>query len=417
MKRFGCCLIIALVGITICGCSKKVENMTMSIAVSGSSAVGTYTGETSDDKAEGAGVFSGNDGFTADGQFEGGELQTGNVSNLPLSLSINGSEESGLYTGAYNNGAEGQGKFSFKKGDSEFSLEGTFAANVLKSGMINDYPVECSISDVSYNGKYTGDIKDNELTGSGEFKAKGIDYIGEFTSGKPSGKGELRKSTYVVHFKDGIDRKGTYDGETVNGLAEGEGKFSAKTADNEKYTYTGEWKKGLWHGQGEQVFEKDGVHYIGRYKNGEWNPTAFDQFNSYSYNKDGKYSICSNAAKYIRKHDKYFSKKVSKKELKKLRKASQKKPSYSKLKSNINKYAKKPIKMTITPFQALNSTFLVYDGSFNQVLYIDFLKPVKWIKEGKPCTIYAIPMDYSTYKTVNNKSQWCIRFAGILAKD
>ncbi|MBQ7199769.1 MAG: hypothetical protein IJS24_00175 [Eubacterium sp.] len=164
MKKFRYCLLFAVVGLVICGCSKKVENMTMSVSVQGTSAVGTYTGDTSDDLAQGAGVFSGNDGFTADGQFEGGELQTGTVSNLPLSLEINGTSESGLYTGNYNNGAEGQGKFSFKKGDSEFSLEGEFSSNVLKSGKITDYPMECKITDISYNGKYTGDITDNEKT-------------------------------------------------------------------------------------------------------------------------------------------------------------------------------------------------------------------------------------------------------------
>ncbi|MBQ7199770.1 MAG: hypothetical protein IJS24_00180 [Eubacterium sp.] len=119
----------------------------------------------------------------------------------------------------------------------------------------------------------------------------------------------------------------------------------------------------------------------------------------------------------MKKHDKYFSKKVSKKDLKKIRKEAQKKPSYSTLKSNVNKYAKKPIRMTITPFQVLNGTLLAYDGSYNNVLYIDYMHPVKGIKEGKTCTLYVIPMDFSTYETVNKKSQWCIRFAGISAKD
>lgn len=417
MKRFGYCLIIALVGLAVCGCSKKVENMTMSIAVSGSSAVGTYTGETSDDKAEGAGVFSGNDGFTADGQFESGELKTGSVSNMPLSMSINGTSESGLYTGSYNNGAEGKGKFSFKKGDSEFSLEGDFSANVIKSGKVTDYPMECTITKEKYNGKYTGDITDNEITGAGEFKAKGIDYIGEFKNGELSGKGEFRKSTYIVYFKDGIVRKGTYDGKTVNGLAEGKGKFSAKNDSNEKYTYVGKWKKGLWNGQGEQTFEKSGEKCIGHFKDGEWSPTAYDMLNSYGYNKSAKYTICANAAKYIKKHGNYFAGKVSKKQLRKIRKSSKKKPSYNTLKSNVNKYAKRPLRMTITPFQVLGGTILAYDGSFNNVLYIDFLNPPKGLKEGSTCTIYAIPMDYSTYETVNKKSQWCIRFAGIAAKD
>ena len=88
-------------------------------------------------------------------------------------------------------------------------------------------------------------------------------------NGKSHGKGKIyNKNGNII-----------YDGDFVNGLFEGDGKF---IYENGEY-YIGQWLNGKKHGKGKYIWE-NGNYYIGQflngkrhgkgkiyYKNGDWN--------------------------------------------------------------------------------------------------------------------------------------------------
>ena len=338
-------------------------------------------------------------------------------------MCINGENINGVYSGSYNNGATGKGRFDFSKGSYKIALEGDFLNHILTTGKVNDFPLDVEITGINYSGKYNGEITNNDITGQGEFKASGIDYIGGFEKGKPSGNGEYRKSTYVVDYSDGTNRKGKYDGKCFNGIADGEGEFNAKTDDGIKYTYTGEWKDGLFNGKGSLIYKsKDYYKRLGTFKNGEFNPTAVEAFTSIGTDNDEPFSISENAANYIEQHSNLFTGKASKKAIKKAKEKASSLPSFNTLKNNINKYGNKLMKVTIKPFQFNKTSYWQYEksgyclvtyGGFYDILYITFLKLPDGLKENQSFTAYVVPMDYSSYKSVSNRTIMCIRAAGI----
>ena len=62
------------------------------------------------------------------------------------------------------------------------------------------------------------------------------------------------------------ERTGTYTGDMVDGLPDGQGKFTTVNEDGEEWTYEGSFKKGHFEGEGTTTWE-DGAKEIGIYKN------------------------------------------------------------------------------------------------------------------------------------------------------
>ena len=113
------------------------------------------------------------------------------------------------------------------------------------------------------NGKYVGEIKNREPSGSGKLKwSNGAKYVGEWKEGKEHGQG-------TCSYHDG--RK--YVGEWENGKVHGQGKFIWSNGDK----YEGEWKKGEKHGQGTVTFSGGGK-WIGEFRRVKpWNITGYDK--------------------------------------------------------------------------------------------------------------------------------------------
>lgn len=82
------------------------------------------------------------------------------------------------------------------------------------------------------NITYTGDIKNNRMTGKGKLTyANGDSYEGDFVNGVFSGKGTF------------ISSQGwRYDGEFKKGQPDGQGKLTAK----DKTVYQGKFKQGIY---------------------------------------------------------------------------------------------------------------------------------------------------------------------------
>ena len=87
-------------------------------------------------------------------------------------------------------------------------------------------------------------------------------YVGEIKNREPSGSGKLKWSN-----------GGKYVGEWKNGKVHGQGEFTWSNGDK----YEGEWKKGEKHGQGTVTFSGGGK-WIGEFRRVKpWNITGYDK--------------------------------------------------------------------------------------------------------------------------------------------
>ena len=113
------------------------------------------------------------------------------------------------------------------------------------------------------NGKYVGEIKNREPSGSGTLTlSNGGKYVGEWKEGKEHGQG-------TFSFHDG--RK--YVGEWEKGKVHGQGEFIWSNGDK----YEGEWKKGQKHGHGTVTFSGGGK-WIGEFRRVKpWNISGYDK--------------------------------------------------------------------------------------------------------------------------------------------
>ena len=192
----------------------------------------------------------------------------------------------------------------------------------LKSGFLYYGPVKYGIltsEDTDENCEikfpdgtiYVGEIKDNEITGTGKYYfPTGAIYSGELLSGLRHGYGKFESPneglTYEGNWKKGLKngngimkKKGCmYEGNWKDGCIDGRGKLTWASGNiykgdfvkgklngdgymiwyNESKKYTGHWENNLQNGYGVQIwFEGKGEHkylfnrYIGEWKNGKRN--------------------------------------------------------------------------------------------------------------------------------------------------
>lgn len=72
------------------------------------------------------------------------------------------------------------------------------------------------------------------------------------------------------------ERTGTYTGDMSNGVPNGQGKFTTKNSDGQKWTYEGEFKNGHFEGEGKTTW-RNGQMQIGTYKNDVIVPMSGDE--------------------------------------------------------------------------------------------------------------------------------------------
>ena len=171
---------------------------------------------------------------------------------------------------------------------------------------------------------YVGQIKNNEITGSGKyFFPNGTIYIGEVLNGFRHGFGKFESPkeelSYEGNWKNGLkngmgvmNKKGsTYEGNWKDGYIDGKGKLKWKSGNiykgdfkmgkmdgngymiwfNENKKYSGEWKNNIQNGFGVEIwYETKGEHkylfnrYIGEWKNGKR-----DGYGIFYYSNGAKY--------------------------------------------------------------------------------------------------------------------------------
>ena len=189
------------------------------------------------------------------------------------------------YTGRLVNGApDGECTAIIRSGNALWEYCGFIEKDALtETGRVTDMPIQVAWEEMELFGYYTGSVLNGLPDGEGGFDyLKGESYLsyqGAWKSGEISGEGELKSNVYVVHFQNGIDRKGIYDGSVTDGIPCGYGEFNAVNSEGVHYKYSGEWNDGLFDGQGKMFFDSDDYFdHIGTFAEGEFAPTFTDLF-------------------------------------------------------------------------------------------------------------------------------------------
>ncbi|MGI6463807.1 MAG: hypothetical protein ACOX04_09380 [Candidatus Scatomorpha sp.] len=185
------------------------------------------------------------------------------------------------------------------------------ACGEAKPKEVKDMAYSVTVNESAIEGSYSGTVLNELPEGEGTFISSepGVyEYTGAWAEGKISGKGNLKQGAYTVKFVDGTERVGEYEGETLNGLPEGQGVFHTQNLKGKKYYYEGEWKNGLWNGQGKTVHETGQVKE-GRWENCIFTPTPLELFTIYFTHFNC--SICANAQEFIKANEDLFYKDVA----------------------------------------------------------------------------------------------------------
>ena len=141
-----------------------------------------------------------------------------------------------------------------------------------------DLPFSLTWEGIEYEGLYTGRLKTGLPEGWGTFDGMSAQrfafrWEGGWTAGSPTGEGTLAADRYVTQV-DGIPAAGSYTGAALAGIPEGEGRFTAVSDRGVGYTYTGDWAGGLMDGQGTLRYEAEGYYArLGTFTAGTWTPT------------------------------------------------------------------------------------------------------------------------------------------------
>lgn len=173
---------------------------------------------------------------------------------------------------------------TIQSGSSSWEYHGTIEnATLVNLGSVTSMPYLLHSTGGDYSGLYTGDVWNGEPDGHGNFRYSDGDsfltYDGTWEAGKMHGEGQLNSNVHVVHFTDGLDRKGFYEGDVVDGIPCGNGKFSATNSEGVHYQYDGEWKSGLYNGQGRLIFDSDAYYdRIGTFTDADFTPTFIELF-------------------------------------------------------------------------------------------------------------------------------------------
>jgi len=424
-------LILAGVGAAMFILSQQPKEKTevYALVINGTPLEGQLTATFEKGIPNGPGTFAYTDGeitVSYTGQWEYGALSgNGTLCYEGYRLSLGDKVYIGTYSGDALAGIPA-GMGTFTSGDSSDLLiyTGSWAEGVPSGqGSIEVEGLSIVYQDVTHTGKYVGDVVDGIPSGTGDFTAAGdkgqLSYSGIWESGKITGPGKMDTDCYTVHFNDGAIRTGTYSGDILAGLAEGEGSFTARNSENSLYTYTGQWKNGLFHGQGVRYFpEEDDYRFEGSFTAGDYTPNVAEFFRFYGTLPEHEYSVSSKAWSTLRAHPNVFLKNDASGTYVSIDNSF----SYNAFTKNPSKYGDKLISVSslrvVQIFEyeeyGYEYSFLILDRPYgDEVYYVRIFGHLDNIYEGDYVTLTALPLDYFTYPNVSGTSIWAIACAGV----
>lgn len=394
--------ILALICVLLLGaCApKQVENKEIEVIFDGSTRKCLYTGEYLM-KPVGVGDYK----FTEDGEVwvftgeagEKSEIGTGSVEDMPLVVKHDGKKYETYYTG---------------------ELVDSKPVDPIQ---IRNFTYKLKYEDNELEGLYTGSIFNNLPDGTGEFvyenKGDYFEYSGSWKAGSMSGKGNLKSNIFIVHLSY-ADRVGNYSGETIDGVAKGEGTFSSKNSEGISYTYTGMWENGLFEGAGRCVFDDDDAWIQeGNYSAGEYKPSVADFYVSLGSPKNYRYRISDKEYEFIEAHESYFSGGIQEVDEEFIDK-SFKYEEFSKNPSAFELSIVKVAKLSVAQVYEFDDcdyhcTFIFALDSKYRAYYINMIGSAPSIVEGSRIQIIAMPVDYFAYQNVYGNSAYAIACIGM----
>lgn len=317
MKYVKLTVVSLLMIFILSGCSRDVENEEINVNFGDKTINGNYTGTLIDDMATGEGKFIASEedgGWEYVGMFDNNAISgEGTISNFSYDFDINDNIISAMYEGQCLNGIpNGEGIAKGKIAESDFEYSGIFdAGKIGGNGEVINYPYTLSYDGENILGLYSGSLTDNLPSSEGTFNSImtdiQFDYQGMWEKGKLSGEGTLSTNHYTIEFST-VVRTGHFEGSVNDGRASGEGVFTAQNDKGDEYTYTGMFENGTYNGYGEKIFvnNEDYPVYKGTYTNGEFTPTK-SEFLAYAGTMSFiSFEVSEENLKFIDEHEELF---------------------------------------------------------------------------------------------------------------
>ncbi len=110
--------------------------------------------------------------------------------------------------------------------------EGLFEQGAWISGTADSVPYSIRYNDGMIEGSYTGEVSDRLPSGSGTFLSDGFTFEGTWNSGAPDGSGTVTAQQFRISAPEGTI-EGSYTGDVLKGLAEGNGTFVYQDEEHE----------------------------------------------------------------------------------------------------------------------------------------------------------------------------------------
>ena len=336
------------------------------------------------------------------------------VSSMDCTVTILGHTFNGQYTGTIENKVpNGQGSFYFSDSKYNISYTGQWE-NGLPSG---EGKLE-SLGMVTEIGNSAPRSDMPPYYATDAHKTPYLDYTGEWTEGNISGQGTIRTNLYTIKFYDDVIRTGEYMGETLNGLADGNGIYAAKNDSGIQYTYSGEWKSGLFNGYGEQKYDADNYYTrIGTFTNGKFTPTPLDFFITKGTIPNETYTISEKAKSFLLNHpDIFLNNEIGDETIE-----YEEKFKYTTYAKSPENYGSKLLTLSnlkvVQIFEDQNwdkdTTFIIATDGSGNVYSINMYGKLDGIYENSRIKITVLPLDYFTYPNVSGTSIWAIACAGV----
>ena len=284
---------------------------------------------------------------------------------------------------------------------------------------VENKPFELTYQDIVYSGTYTGSWQDKLPNGEGTFSfddGKNVfTYTGTWNQGAMSGAGSLTASQFLIKFSD-VDRLGYYEGDTANGVPQGNGSFTAINSNGSKYCYTGEFVNGIFDGQGARRFEdKPYADEVGTFTAGDFTPTPLELLAYFGQEENAEFGIRSLSAEFLTNHSDTFTANT----IEGLDAFVDTEFRYEAYTKSPDKSGDKLAKLTglqivqISEYSVCNYDSVTYilaaDTDYNYY-YIYYLGSVD-VYEGDYISAYLLPLDYFTYENVGGGETWAIACA------
>lgn len=364
------------------------------------------------------------------GTFEAGKIVNGRIEDYPCTILFDANEYLGTYTGEILDGfIEGNGVFVVSlEEDVVFSYDGKWMKGGLPAyeGYFENYPCIFSYQDLDIMGYYTGDILNNKFNGQGEFRSDSdinFNYLGSWKDNVPSGIGILDTDQY--QYTEGII--GTYEGDVLEGIPNGNGVFTYQNSDNVGFTYTGEWKNGLFNGKGffDSYNENVLADYRGTFTNGKYTPTRSEFIMHLSSFEMCPYEVSDISVEFIDMHEDFFPAE----DLSIIEEYVDEDIKYNMITKFPHKYGDKFIRLegyTVNTIRELefpalddNLTLIIaYTGFVKDNVYIYYIGSLEDIYRDDKITIYGLPIDAGGYvNAIGGKTNCIVLYGSYIQKE